>query len=91
MITPGKNGQMQEQIDFSKTTDVFLYPNPTQNIWYINASKIITSADIYDLQGRLVIPMTPNSKTIQLRSQELSSGIYIGLINKNFIIRLIKE
>ena len=71
--------------------EIKLYPNPTQNIWYINASKIITSADIYDLQGRLVISMTPNSKTIQLRSQELSSGIYIGLINKNFIIRLIKE
>ena len=71
--------------------EIKLYPNPTQNIWYINSSKIITSADIYDLQGRLVISSTPNSKRVQLRSQELSSGIYIGIINKNFIIRLIKE
>ena len=31
-------------------SDVEIYPNPTQNIWQINSSKIISSANIYDLQ-----------------------------------------
>ena len=72
-------------------SDVEIYPNPTQNIWQINSSKIITSANIYDLQGRLVISDTPNSKSVQLNSQKLSTGIYIGVLNKRFIVRLIKK
>lgn len=72
-------------------SDVEIYPNPTQNIWQINSSKIISSANIYDLQGRLVISNIPNSKSVQLNSQKLSSGIYIGVLNKRFIIRLIKK
>ena len=72
-------------------SDVEIYPNPTQNIWQINSSKIISSANVYDLQGRLVISNIPNSKSVQINSQKLSSGIYIGVLNKRFIIRLIKK
>ncbi|MFT7072737.1 T9SS type A sorting domain-containing protein [Patiriisocius sp. Uisw_017] len=80
--------------DFS-TVDVSVYPNPTAELWTVNASSnIITSVALFDMAGRRVSVATPNESTFEINASNLSPGIYLATIataQGNNTIRLIKE
>lgn len=80
--------------DFS-TVDVSVYPNPTTELWTVNAnSNIITSVALFDMAGRRVSIATPNQSTFEINASNLSPGIYLASIataQGNNTIRLVKE
>ncbi|SEI72637.1 T9SS type A sorting domain-containing protein, partial [Flavobacterium terrigena] len=53
------------------------YPNPVKDIFNVKYSKEITSVDVYDLTGRKVIEMKPNTLEVQLNMTSLSNAMYI--------------
>lgn len=53
------------------------YPNPVKDIFNVKYNKEITSVDVYDLTGRKVIEMKPNTLEVQLNMTNLSSAMYI--------------
>jgi len=63
----------------TQKTQITIYPNPTEDIIYINSPQKIDQAIIYDMQGRLL-------KQFELRNQslldvsDLESGVYLLVI-----------
>lgn len=53
------------------------YPNPVKDIFNVKYNKEIISVDVYDLTGRKVIEMKPNTLDVQLNMTNLSSAMYI--------------
>ena len=53
------------------------YPNPVKDIFNVKYSKEIISVDVYDLTGRKVIEMKPNTLDVQVNMTNLSSAMYI--------------
>ena len=48
------------------------YPNPVKDIFNVKYNKEIISVDVYDLTGRKVIEMKPNTLEVQLNMTNLS-------------------
>ena len=53
------------------------YPNPVKDIFNVKYNKEIISVDVYDLTGRKVMDMKPNTLEVQLNMTNLSSAMYI--------------
>ena len=53
------------------------YPNPVKDIFNVKYNKEIISVDVYDLTGRKVMEMKPNTLEVQLNMTNLSSAMYI--------------
>ena len=53
------------------------YPNPVKDIFNVKYNKEIISVDVYDLTGRKVIEMKPNTLEVQLNMTNLSNAMYI--------------
>lgn len=73
-----------------ETTNLQLFPNPTQNILYVNTGFPIDHIKIYTLQGQLI----SETKTKQINVSSLSSGLYFASIiidGKNIVKKFIKE
>jgi len=64
--------------DFSKSTDVFLYPNPTQEVLNFRSTTLDFSAtvsyEIYNLTGKRMLNGTLNHQKVDVRP--LNSGVY---------------
>jgi hypothetical protein len=61
-----------------------IYPNPASDVVNINLPAdefAVSRISLYDLQGRIVIDKTFNTKTIQLDVKPLKNGIYQMVIN----------
>ena len=75
--------------------DILVLSNPTSEKWTINTSNnIIKSLSIYNLLGKEVIVMTPNSNKVTVFASHLKRGIYIAKINTDKgseAIKLLKE
>ena len=80
--------------DFS-AVDVSIYPNPTAELWTVNAnSNIITSVAVFDMAGRRVSVATPNESTFEINASSLRAGIYLATITTaqgQKTIRLMKQ
>lgn len=68
-----------------ETTDILVYPNPTQDILHIKGASE-PMLRVYDLQGRLL----QVEKGTQLSVSDLSSGTYLLQIGTQ-VIRFIKR
>jgi hypothetical protein len=55
-------------------TEIVVFPNPAENIVYIGGIERITSLQIFDMNGRLVVE---NRKQNQIEIAELSAGFYV--------------
>ena len=64
--------------DFSKTTDVFLYPNPTQDVLNFRSTTLDFSGtvtyEIYNLTGKRILNGTLNNQKVDVRT--LNAGVY---------------
>ena len=81
--------------DFSKTTDVFLSPNPTQDVLNFRSKTLDFSTTvgykIHDLTGKIILNGTLNNQKVDVRS--LTSGVYfvnLSVGNTNQSIKFIK-
>jgi len=69
-------------------------PNPTQDIFTIQADEIIETVAIYNLLGQQVFTQLINSETIEINTNDLVAGSYIVKIttsNKQNSFKIIKE
>jgi hypothetical protein len=53
------------------------YPNPVKDIFNVKYNKEIISLDVYDLSGRKIIEIKPNTLDVQINMAKLSSAMYI--------------
>jgi hypothetical protein len=55
-----------------------LYPNPTENLLYLNFSQEANkrTIEIYDIQGKFVLQTAANDKNTAVDVRALNAGIY---------------
>ena len=53
------------------------YPNPVNDILFVEAEEEIERVEIYDLAGKRIISQTAGAKDVQLNTSELESGSYL--------------
>jgi hypothetical protein len=54
-----------------------LYPNPTNSQLFLESKEPIESILVYDLAGRKVQTLKPNTSKAEMDLSALSSGIYL--------------
>ena len=70
-------------IETEYNTPIYLYPNPTQNILYIETTAPIKTITLQDLSGKQIpIAPTNNKTTTQLNLSSLAKGVYILKVNE---------
>ncbi|MGB0838959.1 MAG: T9SS type A sorting domain-containing protein [Chitinophagales bacterium] len=58
-----------------------IYPNPTQEQWTIKSDvEYITSVEVFDLQGKQLLLLTPNEQTTTIPAADLAEGIYLAKV-----------
>ena len=78
------------------TTTFSTYPNPTQDSWTVksNNTTSISSIQVFDVLGKSVISITPNSTEAIIDAKGLNSGLYFARVssdNGSSVIKLIKN
>ncbi|MFD2914499.1 T9SS type A sorting domain-containing protein [Psychroserpens luteus] len=63
-------------IDEFNKAEFNVYPNPTDNFWNIRSNQSINSIQIFNVLGKQVITLTPNSETVSIDASGLTNGIY---------------
>ena len=57
------------------------YPNPSDTSWTINVQNTtIKTVELYNILGKRVMTLTPNSSEVSIPSNRLPSGIYLAKI-----------
>ena len=81
-------------VNFTKSS-VSIYPNPTQNQWnFVSNDEIINCVTLYDMLGKKVTSLKPNSLNISIDATNLNQGIYLAkveTISSNQTIKLVKQ
>jgi hypothetical protein len=62
-----------------KADDINVYVTP--GLLNVNAGSTIESAKVFDLSGRSVVNLKPNSSSLQFSTEKLNHGVYIVKIN----------
>lgn len=78
-ITIDENSTLS--LESSELNEFTVYPNPTTSGWNINSTKQINSIQVYDVLGKQVVDLNPNSNEVTIDTSNLISGIYIAKIN----------
>ena len=64
-----------------KTKGVAVYPNPTTNSWNVAMNNMrIDSIEVFDILGKRVISLQPNTMSTTIDATHLTPGIYITKI-----------
>ena len=64
-----------EKINFS------IYPNPSLDAWNIKTNNtVINAVKVFDILGKQVISLSPESTEVKIDGSSLTSGIYIAKI-----------
>ena len=67
------------------------YPNPTNDNWVIKTQKTnISSIKVFDIQGKKVISILPNSDEFVIDGSRLKRGLYFARIKTDSGSKLIK-
>ena len=78
-----------------EATEFKVYPNPAQNVWNIKSSNlVVNSVQVFDVLGKQVISLNPNSEEVSIDASTLPAGIYFARIKSETgsnSIKLIKE
>ena len=58
-------------------SDINIYPLPAKSNLYIKSLKLIQQLEIYNIEGKLMMSMMPNSDFVQINVSILPRGTYI--------------
>lgn len=70
------------------------FPNPTNSNWNITSTASINTVEVYNVLGKKVMSLTPNTTAIVINASSLNSGLYFARIkgdNGFKTIKLVKE
>jgi hypothetical protein len=76
--------------DFNQSIRIKVYPNPTQDILYIDSESNIESVAIYSSTGQMIQEYDVDNNNIQLSLENFSTGIYFVKISSNGQTKTIK-
>jgi hypothetical protein len=71
-----------------------VFPNPTNGNWNITGSTVIDNVTVYDVLGKQVIALTPNTTEAVINASSLTTGVYfarIEALNGTKTIKLVKQ
>ena len=80
-----------EQFD---TAEFSVFPNPTKNVWNIKGNNVLNSVSVYDVLGKNVINLEPNTNEVEIDATTFKTGLYfarIESVNGTKTIKLIKN
>ena len=82
-------------IEKNKTKGLSVFPNPANSQWTIQSENSdITLVEVFDLQGKLMLNLNPNSPVAKINTSDLVKGIYFSKISTNLgtsTVRLVKK
>lgn len=68
-----------------------VFPNPTSNEWIITSeSTEITTIEVFDLQGKRLVFVTPNNRNAVINAADFAEGIYVAKITTDLGVRSLK-
>ena len=70
------------------------YPNPTKDNWNISSGAVINTISIFDILGKRVITLSPNTEEAVVDASSLKSGMYFAKIesaNGVSSLKLVKQ
>ena len=74
--------------ELSKVT---VYPNPSSDVWNISTvGQEIISIEVYDILGKQVLSISPNSTEAIVDGTGLNTGLYFARVNTNNGVRTFK-
>ena len=88
-VNPGTLGTNEFEVSNFST-----YPNPTNNVWNIEGTQTIESVFVFDVLGKQVMSVQPNSSNVELNASSLPNGLYFAKVSTALgtkSIKLIKE
>lgn len=71
-----------------------VFPNPTIDNWNITSNTLISSVVVYNILGKHISTLTPNSNDAVISTVNIKSGVYFAKIegiNGSKTVKLIKE
>jgi len=69
---------------------ITIYPNPSHNIVNVEADSMITSVQVYDIQGRLLMTHLANDIKTTINIADKANGVYFFKINSDKGIKVEK-
>jgi hypothetical protein len=57
------------------------FPNPTSDLWSLNSPRIMNTIQVFDVLGKQVMSLSPNSTNVNVDASTLRSGLYFARIN----------
>jgi hypothetical protein len=82
-------------IDDVELSSFSSYPNPTSDSWTVKSKDLnITTISVFDVLGKNVLTLSPNSDEVTINASSLKSGLYFAQINTDngtSSVKLIKK
>lgn len=63
--------------DFKNDSGSRIFPNPSSGIFNVSKNEIISSIEVYDMAGKMIVTKFPNSKRAQINLEKESRGTYL--------------
>ena len=73
-----------------ETTTVSYYPNPVEDVLYLNAKEAIDSVAVYTITGQKVTSISLNANKTEINFSSLSSGVYLLEVTSNGSVENLK-
>lgn len=75
-------GEILSNVEVLAITGLETFPNPTSSAWTISTdNQKMTSINIFDLQGKLMLSLQPESSLVSVNASNFTTGIYVARIS----------
>ncbi len=74
--------------------DFKVFPNPSSDKWNVSSNAIVDSVVVYDVLGKQVMTLSPNTNDVVIDGSSLNPGMYFAQINGtngSKTVKLIKQ
>ncbi|MFP4847054.1 T9SS type A sorting domain-containing protein [Winogradskyella sp. PE311] len=81
-------------IEDFETASFKAFPNPTNGEWNISGNSVVNTIAVYDILGKQVLALEPNSNDFTINAASLRTGVYFAKIegvNGSQTIKLVKQ
>ncbi len=70
-------------VDQFEASNFNVFPNPTVDKWTVSSNTNIRTITVFDVLGKQVLMIQPNSQRVQISATNLNSGLYIAKIESD--------